>query len=298
MRPATDRRLQSGVTLIEMIVAIVIGGILVAMVAMFGRWQIQSYFDVSNRAALTDAADTALRRISRDLQAALPNSVRVTENGTSQFLEFVPIADAGRYRADRFLSGTSLVGDILDFTSATDDTFQVLGPPVTIEANQQLVVYNLGIPALSGTSGSDVYQGYNRRQIPAGTSGTLSTVTFAPAGRPLPFASPANRFHVVSSPVSYECAPDAANPAAGRIIRHWCYDFLPAQPTGFSLSGYSGCGDSAKSAVLVDNVAACTITYQGAPALQRNGLVSISLSLSANGETVNLLHQVEVLNTP
>ena len=90
----------TGFTLVEMIVSIVIAGILVSMVAMFGRRQVDAYLDVSNRAQLADEADTALRRIGRDLQSALPNSVRQS----GDFLEFVPIRDAGRYRRSR--SGT------------------------------------------------------------------------------------------------------------------------------------------------------------------------------------------------
>lgn len=99
---------QSGVTLIELIVVIVVTGILVGIVGMFGRGQIQAYLDVASRAALADAGDTALRRIARELQAALPNSVRVSGN----YLEFVPISDAGRYRAE---SGGGPGDDWLDF---------------------------------------------------------------------------------------------------------------------------------------------------------------------------------------
>src|SRR5574343_2009528 len=101
----------TGFTLVEMIVSIVIAGILVSMVAMFGRRQVDAYIDVGNRAQLSDEADTALRRIARDLQSALPNSVRL--DVSHNFLEFVPIRDAGRYRADVGAGGT---GNILDFT--------------------------------------------------------------------------------------------------------------------------------------------------------------------------------------
>ena len=57
-----------GFTLVEMIISIVITGIVVSMMAIFGRNQINAYMDVGNRAELSDAADTALRRIARDLQ--------------------------------------------------------------------------------------------------------------------------------------------------------------------------------------------------------------------------------------
>lgn len=284
MRPATDRCRQGGVTLIEMIVAIVVGGILMAMVGMFARWQIQAYQDVSSRAALTDAADTAVGRLARELQSALPNSVRVSGN----YLEFIPIRDAGRYRAE-----TSGGADFpLDFgVSATATSFDVLGPPVDISNSapaDQVVIYNLGI------NGADAYADppQNRNQ-PANTGAGLSRVQIS-GGFRFPFASPSNRFQVVGNPVTFEC--DLNN---GVIRRYWSYGFRTSQPvTAADLSG--------SSAVLVDNVdrnpdpslgPGCSFNYVPG-ALQRNGLVFIYLRLAANGETVNLMQQVEVLNTP
>lgn len=279
MRRAFDFRpffaVDRGFTLVEMIIAIVITGLLVAMVSMFGRRQIDAYLEISNRAELSDAADTALRRMGRDLQAALPNSVRRSSN----FLEYVPIQNAGRYRAEVGGSGGD---DPLDFSSTTDNSFDIFGPPITIRAGEQLVIFNLG------QIGSDVYAGTSRRSATAGVN--LAKVSFAPAGTQFPLASPQNRFQIVSAPVTYECAANAANPELGRIIRRTGYGFLPGQPTNFStLAG--------QSSVLVGNVALCDFSY--APAiLQRNGLVVIRLTLTRNGESVDLLQQIDVLNTP
>lgn len=280
MRRASDfrpfRTADRGFTLVEMIIAIVITGILVAMVSMFGRRQIDAYLDVSNRAELSDAADTALRRIARDLQSALPNSVR---RDSVNFLEFVPIQDAGRYRAD---FGGGAADDPLDFGSNTDGSFQVFGPPVRIRDGEQLVIFNLG------QDGSDVYVGTSRRAATPGNN--LGTVSFEPAGVQFPLASPQSRFQIVAPPVTYECAANAANPALGSVIRHAGYGFHDPQPTAFAALG-------GQSSVLVGNVARCQFDY--APAvLQRNGLVVLRLTLTRNDESVDLLHQVEVLNTP
>src|SRR3989344_5071783 len=115
--------LQRGFTLMEAIVVIMITGIIAVAVITFVREPILAYLDTARRAEVSDEADTAVRRIARDVQNALPNSVRVS--GT-QFLEFVPITAAGRYRA-----GDPPPGDPLDFTvpDATS-AFDVLGPTV------------------------------------------------------------------------------------------------------------------------------------------------------------------------
>jgi len=251
-----------------MIISIVITGIIVSMVAMFGRGQVDAYIDAGNRAELSDAADTTLRRIARELQSALPSSVRLSGN----FLEFVPIRDAGRYRIALNSTGG---GDLLDFASNTDTSFDVLGPPVTILTGDQLVVFNLGQP------GSDVYEGTSRRAATAGAG--INNITFAPAGTQFPLASPQNRFQIVGEPVTYECS-------GARLLRHSGYGFLAAQPLAFSSLG-------GVTAVLADNVSSCAFNYTPA-ILQRNGLVVLRLTLTRNAESVELLHQVDVLNTP
>lgn len=275
MRRVTDSYLasasQHGFTLVEMIISIVIAGILVSMVGLFGREQINAYLDIGNRAELADAADTAVRRVARDLQSALPNSVRKSGN----FLEFVPIRDAGRYRADVDSTGG---GNPLNFSSSTDSSFDVLGPPVTILAGDKLVIYNLGQP------GSDVYEAASsRRDVTAG--GGLSTVSFTPGGAQFPLASPQNRFQIVGTPVTYEC-----NLTLGAIIRHSGYGFLSSVATAPWSQGGT-------SAILINDVTSCQFDYTPA-VLQRNGLVVMRLTLSRNGESVEIMHQVDVLNTP
>jgi len=259
---------QRGFTLIEMIVSIVISGVIVSMVALFGRAQLNAYLGATDRAQLSDEADTALRRVARDLQRALPNSVRQT----GAFLEFVPISDAGRYRAD--VDGITGAGDILDFNGTSDTAFDVLGPTVTIVSGQQLVVFNLGIP------GADVYAGSNRRAVATGSN--LSHITFTANGTWYP--SPQNRFHIVGQPVTYECS-------GASIIRHAGYGFLTSQPTSFS--------SSPSDSILVGDVDCAHTSFTYAPGvLQRNGLVVLKLTLTRNSESVTLLHQVEILNTP
>lgn len=270
---------QYGFTLIEAIMVITITGIIAGVVAIFIRAPVEAYVDSARRAALTDAADTVTRRIGRDLQGALPNSVRV--DGTGRFVEFIPIRDAGRYRAE---VGTAAGDDPLDFTSAADTSFDVLGPTVNVAAGESLVVYNLGI------TGASAYENplTTRRVATAGSA--LSKVTFTATATPLPFASPGSRFQIVGTPVSYAC-----DLGTGTLWRYSGYAFQPSQPA--SLATLNGLAGVTKAALATNVTAPCQFAYSPG-ALQRNGLVSIALSITQTGESVVLQHQVNVDNAP
>lgn len=265
---------QRGFTLIEAIIVITITGIIAGMVAVFIRAPVQGYFDSARRAELTDIADTAQRRISRDLHLALPNSVRVSG---SNYLEFLQTSGGGRYRAAPDNSGG---GKVLDFTQSTT-TFDVLGPPVAMVpgAMNLVAVYNLGIP------GADAYLGDNTSAMTAGGN----TVTINPF--PFPFASPANRFQIISYPVSYVCAgvgTDASGNGTGTLTRYWNYPITPGQPTSFTAPG----------ALLAKNVSGCSFSYDAQVITQRAGLVSAWLQVTQSNESVSLYYEVHVSNVP
>lgn len=272
---------QSGFTLVEAVVVIVITGIVAAIVAVFIARPIQGYTDAARRADLTDAADTALRRIARDLRLALPNSVRV--NGANNIVEFLSTCAGGRYRAAPD-GGT----DDLDFNNANDTTFDVLGNvdftqclPAPGQTNQ-IVVYNLGFDQ------ADAYAGNNRRAY-SGGGGQPTNITFTSSTPPAPFPleSPGRRFHVVDTPVSYACA-------GGQLQRYWGYAIQANQP---ALTWLATPANNALSALLAQDVTNCVFTY--APGVTgRSGMVAMQITLSRNNETVTLYHQVHVTNVP
>ncbi len=267
---------EKGFTLVEAIVVIAITGIITSMVAVFIRNPIDAYVDTARRAMLSDIADTAARRIARDLQGALPNSVRV--NGAPQFLEFVPIVAAGRYRAE---VGTASSDDPLSFTNGADNSFDVLGPAVTVPPGSSLVIYNLGI------AGADVYEASSAVRRTATAGNNLSKIAFTATGTPLQFPSPGSRFQIVGTPVSYACD-------AGTLWRYSGYAFQSAQPVSLAtLDALAG----VTRAALATHLSGCSFAYGPGP-LQHNGLVSMSLSFSQGGETVTLQYQVNVDNVP
>lgn len=256
----------AGFSLIEMIIVIAITGIVGSMVALFLRVPLDSYVAQDRRARLTDTADTALRRMARDIRLALPNSVRVTAAGT--VVEFLGTRSGGRYRAQ---GG----GDILDFTLA-DNSFDILGPAIEMRAGDRIAVYNLGIP------GADAWTGETLANY-TGAAGNVSNIAFA--AKQFPHASPGNRFQVVDGPVTYACAPDPVNPGLGTLTRFWGYD--PAV----------GVTAATPRALLATRVSACSFDYQPG-VTERGGLVSMTLSLSLAGETIRLHANTQVSNQP
>jgi MSHA biogenesis protein MshO len=289
-----DKRRQLGFTLVEMIVVIVITGIIGGVVAIFLRMPVQGYVDSARRAEMTDIADTALRRISRDLRLALPNSVRVTGTcgGTSTcFIEFIPTIGGGRYRDSTDSLGA---GNVLDF-SAADTSFDVLGTmqPGVPAVGDQIVVYNLGI------LGADAYTGNtlaadNRRAV-SGVAGNVISIT---STAKLPFDScqydasgyviGGCRFQVVQTPVTYACAP-AVGGSGGTLTRWQGYPIQPGQP----ITPPGG-----TSSIMATNVSACSFTYDASVVAQRSGLVTMHLTITEQGESASLYGATHVSNLP
>ena len=284
-----------GFTLVEMIMVIVITGIIGGMVAVFLRAPVQQYMDVSRRADMTDIADTALRRIGRDLRLALPNSVSVTVAGGARgaggctgnnacFIEFLPTSGGGRYRRNG-------PGNILDFGSA-DTSFDVLGTvPIITAGVDEMVVYNLGI------AGASAYDDSSRTTT--GITGGVGNITIGGLGKQFLFESPSARFQVISRPVTYVCEP-APGGVGGTLTRYWGYVILPAQPsTVATLLGRAG----VQFARLATNVSACGFAYDANVVAQRSGLVTMNLAIteanpSGGNETVTLYSATHVSNQP
>ena len=277
----------AGFTLIEIVMVIVIIGIISGMVAVFVVKPVQGYIDAVHRAELTDTADVALRRLTRDVRLALPNSLRVMTSGGNHYIEFIMTTNGGRYRDT---TDGSTAGNFLSWTSA-NLTFDVLGPMPSSPAlavNDYIVVYNLG----TGYAPADAYAAAdpctncNRAKVSGILANvvTLSTNPFAGQSPPLP--SPNARFQIVpggTKAVTYVCPTTTA----GNLSRYANYGFNAAQAL-----------PSGTPSTLAAN-ATCTVDYTPT-ATGRNGLLYIELKLtdSTSGESVTLFQQIHVDNAP
>lgn len=280
-----------GFTLFEAIITIALIGILAAVASVFMVRPIQGYFDASRRAEVTDIADGAMRRMGRDARRALPNSLRTTTSGASQFLEMLLTRTGGRYRQD-FDDGTVSGEDVLDFAVA-DSQFDTLERLSTladqvIQVGDFVVVHNLGI------AGANAYAGDNSSAVTAYAAGGGAAANedrVQITAKRFPLESPARRFHVVFGPVSYECLPGAVNAngdGTGVLRRYSGYAIASAQPSPPA---------GGITAELARYVTACDIQY--APlALQARAMVSIRLGLTRGNESISLYYEAHVGNVP
>lgn len=286
---------RQGFTLIELVVVIAVTGVIAAVVAVFLRGPVLGFVDTARRAELTDAADTALRRIGRDVRLALPNSVRVTVVGGVTYLEFLLVRTGGRYRFENTAAtttgcpggaGTDPALDVLSF-SAADNCFKTIGniPNIAqVTSTDFVVVFNLP----PGTANANAYEfpgtGGNKSLVSSATAGASEDRINLPATHLFTFESPGRRFFIIEGPVTYAC-----DPVAGTVTRHSGYAIAAVQPPPPALPA---------GALLASRVTDCTITYDASVVAQQAGLVTLRLTLSRDGETVTLYHAVHISNVP
>jgi MSHA biogenesis protein MshO len=284
---------QHGFTLVELVMVIVIIGVIGGMVAVFMKSPIDAYIDSGRRAALTDVADTVVRRMARDLQGALPNSIRTSVAGGTNCLEFIPTKTGGRYRA----TGAAA----LDFDVGSS-TFNMLGSNSALPVDQRIVagdvivVYNLGF------STSDAYASNPTSALASAGNTALATApgseTAAPIETPInlgvkkifPLDSGSKRFHVV--------------PGAERMVSYVCSstDNTLRRTASAAFTAVASC--PATGPVIANNVNCATVStwfkYETIGALPLNALVSMVLTLrdASLTESITLQHEVHVSNTP
>jgi MSHA biogenesis protein MshO len=281
---------QSGFTLIELVVTLVLSAVVVSFVSLFISGPVTGFVDQSRRARLVDTADAALRRIARDVRRGLPNSIRTTSAAGVVALELLSTVDGGRYRAQP--PGTA--AQILDLADA-DGSFNVLGPFTQVakpwsSTSHYLAIYNVGV------TGADAFELANVI-TPAGTTIAISAdgstgedrVTLTPAFR-FTFASPTQRVFLVDSPVTYLC-----DTVAGTLMRYSGYSIATSQTGRDSHGELLGAG--ATASLMANQLVGCSFTYTAGTA-ERAGLVSLQFTVRAQGESVSLLSQVHVDNVP
>lgn len=261
-----------GFTLVELIVVMVLMGILASTIAVFLKPAIDAFFDARRRADMTDAADTALRRMAQDIRRAVPNSLNVidgtTGDGNAACLQVVPTVGGGRYRTDIDTAVPATVA--LNLDSVAPFRLNVLAQQGSAAVVNDFVVIN-------NQNGGDVYNGESRAGISdLGPPLTLNT-------NPTASGYMGGRFQLVQnaeSSVMYTCANNQLTRKA--------FSGAPTKKTACESDGV----------LVAGNVDACTFTYNDAGATF--GLLTLQLLMrdTPSGESITLGYGIHMDNTP
>lgn len=264
-----------GFTLVEMVVAITLLGLLAMVMVPLLQLPMSAHLSAARRAALASELDVSVTRMRADLAQALPNSVRVRQAGARQFVEYLEVRASGRFRAGASGGAQSCpatcsapgANDVMEF-ACVESCFTTLGPldgGAPVAGSDWVVINPLGAGVANGDpyfGGSATPPGGIKSRLQAiAAVGTDQRLTMTPHSFAL---APANRrFYVVATPVSYEC-----NPATQRLTRHSGYAVAAAQPIAFA---------GATSAPLATRVSACRFTFTPTGGVGGGGLLSVWL---------------------
>lgn len=282
-------RYQSGFSLVELIVVMVLIGIIGGVLSLQLAPAIRSYLLVGQRAALTSQADTALRTIVGEVRSAVPNSLRLRN---AQCLDLVPTKDGGRFRTGPDTDNGAVTGAFLDASGPTD-RFDVLTP--------------LGNPPLDGDAivignqnTGDVYHQVNVGIVDGPHTGPASSAVTGMSGVRL--RAP------IQIPPGYDGGRFLIVPAAEKVVTYACDQVGETGGTGtgtlyrFASNQFHNtatCAIPANRAIVATKVSHCAFIYspnQGAT--QENGFVQLQLTLSDKGEAAPLTLGAHVDNMP
>ena len=255
-----------GFTLVELVSALVVLALLGITVSSWLGFGARIYADSNARSQASDELRFALLRLSRELALAVPNSLRVAGDGSVQCLEWIVPRAAGTYLS-------------LPLTTASASVSVAPLTGYSFAADDQLLVAAL--------TTAEVYAAAsNQRRLLAAYNGstTLTLNAITTFGR----GSPASRFYIIDSPLSY-CL------RGGALYRHGGYVLADSQ-NAFANGGVLMAGHLANNL----NLAAELPFVVAGANLSRQAIAQVRLlaAVADGSEPIEFLHSVAVTNVP
>ncbi|WP_440903014.1 PulJ/GspJ family protein [Catenovulum sp. SX2] len=272
----------AGFTLIELVMAIVVLGIVGITTSKFVGWGATYYVDVSERQLVLDDSRFVIERLTRELRSAVPYSLRTlndTDNNTA-CIEYIPIVTSAKY-LDAPISPTS--SSSLTLVSPTSGA---------ITAASQISIYPT---AVADVYNSASQQTFTIDSVDAVDEDDESQVIHFAASISIGQGSPASRYYQWTTPVSY-CLENS------KIYRYQGY---PAAVDQFNPTELKAADDVSYS-LMAENVSNSVLTeapfhVDSHASLLRHGQVAIYLEFSRltdNNESMFFHHLVQIPNAP
>jgi MSHA biogenesis protein MshO len=288
-----------------MIITMTVTAVLAGMVSSFLIGPVKGYFDSARRAVLTDTADLVLRRITRGVRQGVPNSLRISDSagnvgscvsGTC-YIEYIATSGGGAYTASTGVFGGSTTCAVTPANcQLTVTSTMPTNPSITSGASGDYIVIN-------NSTNSDTTSQYNayacvslancNYAMVSSISG--NTVTLAAGGTgynvfgyPAPSSS---RFQVVpngTKAVLFACPISTG----GTLRRYWNYGFKSTPAAAVTAATGSG-----SSTIMASN-ATCSVSFPAKAQIFGVLIVNLTLTDSTSGESVTLMREIHVDNTP
>ena len=278
---------QKGFTIIELIAVIVIMGVLATATTQYITFGAQIYVEGSERQKVLSQSRFLIERLTRELRAAIPNSVRVYAN--SACLGFVPIKASGAYKT----IGTTNPVPILPNSSFGQ--IEVVSWDANYQVNDRMYIY--------ATSLTDIYAEDNANED---NFAVIENVTANPA-------APNYRFQLFQITGQEDVFKDASPIARYFTADHTVsYCFVDLDDDGV-FDVYRFVENSFSLTDTVPNTAFGVLMAEGLtnnPAVRppfritdlaqvRNSVVNLYLQFDANkGENMFYNHEVHIPNVP
>ncbi|MCF7353831.1 prepilin-type N-terminal cleavage/methylation domain-containing protein [Vibrio sp. CK2-1] len=255
---------QTGFTLIELIITIVVIGIMVMGIAGFIELGTKGYADTVDRQQLQNQARFVVEKLTREIRHAVPNSFSVFNNGTGECLSFYPIDYSGAYV---MLEQGEGVSDRFRFVIVNS----ISSPGANNLENKKMVI-NPATPDDLDTANSN--QSIVLSGVAKDESNDFYSIEFDEefnSGNVVP--SPASRLYIYSHQVTY-CQQ-------GTQLTRQIDTQAPIQV-----------GEDVELADFADG------TADGEDALSRSALIHLRLLFLRGDERSNYENDVQVLNVP
>lgn len=260
--------------MVELVISMVIAAIVAGFVAMMITTPVDAFIAQSRRAELSDAAETAMRRISADVRGALPDSLRAGVINGAASLDLMEVSAATSYRQ-------WTTGDSLTINAAPDNGFDAAGAQLTARPLNRLIVGHIRNDAN--------FDAYTASTVitPAGTTIAYDAGTRRFSLSPphsFPRDPPSQRAYAIAGVTRYEC-----DTAAGVLRR---YDGLPVQAAMNPIA--------APATVIARDITACSFRVLNSTA-EHGGIAIVEMTVSraagGNVERLRVVRQIRVENT-
>lgn len=266
----------AGFTLIELIMVIVILAIMGTVSVKFISNSARGLVDTGERQALASSATIAVEKVLREVRRALPNSLRVFDDGANKCLELVPILYSSVYLSVPTASAATSFKSIQFVNAVGGESGYVAVYPSSPESVYDANKAVSSMTAVASTVGAVGSADEN-----------LQTITFTGgASYRFPTDSPKKRFYLVSQPISF------CNDGSGRLWRYQNYGFYPNENNiPFA---------SADKVLIADSLQNLEFNYSLAQ-LQRNAVVRMSVTIvrpNDASELINVSQEVQLRNVP